>query len=192
MSLKHEKYAKCASFIKDKIHSHLDPVSDAWKSQPTLPSKVMSVATSKIGMIVIAGVMVIGTLISLIPHHDSSGDISHAAASSWRSSNSETSSNFIKIAKPVMPSLQNQIDLLKTNMADMQKEISALSRSLAQQKAVITAKPPYQLLGIRFDNESQQWIADVQIDNKVKSVMAGEEFDGWHVENVDAQGASIE
>jgi hypothetical protein len=183
------KYAACASFIKEK----LQPLEATWRSESTLMRKIMGVASSNIGIGVIAGVMILGVILPyLIPHHSAANESMNSSA--WNTPIDNSSSHTSKGIKapPIPPSLQSQINTLKDNMTGMQQKINELTVEIAKQKSAPAMRTPYQLLGVRFDNDSQQWVADIQVGNAVKSVTAGEEFNGWHVENVDSQGASID
>lgn len=183
------KYKACASFIEEK----LQPLKAKWTAEPTLFRKIMSVASSKIGLSLIGGVMILVWILpNLIPHHSAVNESVNSSAWNRPIDNSLSHEPKGIKAPPIPPSLQSQINTLKEGMAGMQQKINALTVEIAKQKAAPVMRTPYQLLGVRFDDESQQWVADIQINNKVKSVSAGEAFDDWHVESVDSQGVSID
>jgi hypothetical protein len=80
--------------------------------------------------------------------------------------------------------LQNQINLIKQDISSIQSELKPFTQN--------TVRQPYQLLGVRFDDETNQWVVDIKIENSIKSFKSGENFAGWKVINVDSQGALIQ
>ena len=88
--------------------------------------------------------------------------------------------------------------LFNTNNSDLQSQINTLKQEVnllvkqVNQLTLYSLRKPYQLLGVRFDDVSRQWLADIKLDNNIQSLKSGETFEGWHVVSVDSEGARIE
>ena len=87
-------------------------------------------------------------------------------------------------AMPDNQSLQAQMKVLKQEMTALENQVYQLT--------ILSLKKPYKLLGVRFDVNSNQWVADIKSENTLYSLKSGQTFEGWHVVSVDKEGADIE
>lgn len=91
---------------------------------------------------------------------------------------------------PDNQSLQTQMTALKQEVSLLEKQVNQLTLSSISYAS--SSRKPYQLLGVRFDENSKQWVADIKSEDTLYSLKAGETFEGWHVLSVDHEGARIE
>ncbi len=98
--------------------------------------------------------------------------------------NAKTGNKGNAFIAPENQNLQTEITALKDEVSLLEKQLNQLTLS--------NLKKPYQLLGVRFDAPSKQWVVDIKYENTLYSLKAGETFEGWHVLSVDNEGAQIE
>lgn len=174
--------------------------------------KIKTFSTSNAGLVTIGVAFVVVLVVLHFVHKHSKESSENATLSSWSTTGASSSVSAsptysfaqapdLKVSAksaqksnvfitPENQTLQSQITALKQEVSLLEKQVNQLTLSSLSSSSA--EKKPYQLLGVRFDCNSKQWVADIKFENTLYSLKAGETFEGWHVVSVDHEGAMIE
>lgn len=198
--------------IKEKLIVKINELKTLFKLHKFNIEKLKSLASTNVGIGIIASIVII-ILFTLHQLHKNQDipPIENLAAWNTSSSNEEASMPTEKnsslhnighktlqkeLVDPEITVLKVQIDTLKQSLAETNERLLVLTQQIENEKKEKATKKanrkPYRLLGVHLDQSTNQWVADIQYENMVISVTSGQEFDGWQVRDVNAQGALID
>ena len=188
------------SGIKDKLH-----LDDAGRE------KLKRFATSNIGItsiVLLIVVLFIG--INVARHHHASSSAS-TSTSQWNAPVShkkapvfsqqtlpqkisgvpaETLASTAATSGQIKSMMQTLTDL-SDQMKSLNQRIMVISEQLAKGSHHTAVNKNYRILGWRLDQDTNQWVADIEYDGQVKAYYAGQHFGKWVVRNVTANGVKI-
>jgi len=189
--------------LKEKLLAKIEELKLAFNLQNINAAKIKEFATSNKGIKVIV-VIIFCVLMGLHFHKNKTPE---NRAADWNASVASDDTSLINNQpineKPGLKStptevemLKKEVENLKQSLTETNERVMALTQQLlAEKKEKVSKqaeKKPYLLLGVHLSEASNQWVADVQYENMVVSVLSGEKFGGWQVKEVNAQGAIIE
>jgi hypothetical protein len=188
------------SVIKNKFH-----LNDARKE------KLKRFSTSNLGITTIVLTIVILFIgINVIRRHHSSQSAPSSNAS-WSTSNtnqktsdvsSQTLAQKSDSQTAPMPSSAGVTSAQLTNMMQTLSDLTDQMKSLNQRMMVISQEltnkshhavinRKYRILGWRLDQDTNQWVADIEYNGQVKAYYAGQHFGKWVVRNITANGVKV-
>lgn len=173
-------------------------------------AKLKGFATSNGGITAIVLFVVVLFLgINLLRHHHARAALT-PPQSGW---NAPVSSKTPAVSNPALPPTTAKATLPATasaavssgqmkNMMHTLTEVSDQMKSLNQRMMVISeqlAHPshpvavnrPYRILGWRLDQDTNQWVADIEYNGQVKAYYAGQHVGQWVVRDVTADGVNM-
>ncbi len=198
--------------LKEKIKQKIEGFILAFKQKDFKWENAKAIALSNTGLGVIAALIIL-LLVGLHFHHHKTTMTDAVNTVAWNNAmpddegrpmdnknvsvntlNNKT--NSVSIAASDLKNLQDAVKNLQQSFAETNERLLVLTSQVNDEKNARKkqegARKPYRLLGVHLDQNTNQWAADVEYNDSVLSVMAGQQFDGWHVHDVNAQGALIQ
>ena len=80
---------------------------------------------------------------------------------------------------------------IHNQMQSLNQRMMVISQQLAHSTHHHTVNHHYRVLGWRLDQDTNQWIADIEYAGKVKAYYAGQRFGHWTVRSVSSTGVKI-
>lgn len=196
--------------IKEKFKRHIQQLKLTFKLEEFKLATIKELALSNIGIGMMASVFIL-LMVGLHFHNHQSTTSDTVNTAAWNntipddsnadnkpleahSPNAKTTT--LSIAANDFKNLQETVKNLQQNLAQTNERLMVLTSQVNDEKSLHkkqdSERKPYRLLGVHLDQGTNQWMADVEYNDSVLSVSAGQQFDGWHVKDVNAQGAHIQ
>lgn len=191
---------------------YLTLVKDKIKLKPQHKEKIKSFATSNVGIVIIV-VVIASAAIALGVYHKHSkalqdnnawGGTSVATVQENTEGRSARASASVK--KPEVKTtfrressandtklneVLDELKELKGSMQDLNQRLMVVSQQLTKKVRHERVNHHYRVLGWRLDQDTNQWIADIEYRGRVKAYYPGQRFGRWVVRSVDANGVEI-
>jgi len=127
---------------------------------------------------------------------------SAAAKTSERIPGKSTGKKSSRMTKPVnlpsapvtasqMKSVMQTLQGLRDNITNLNQRMMVISELLASKGHKAPINSHYRVLGWRLDQDTNQWIADIEYQGQVKAYYGGQRFGHWVVRSVNANGVHI-
>jgi len=88
-------------------------------------------------------------------------------------------------------SMMQTLSDLSDQMKSLNQRMMVISEQLAKGSHHAAVNKNYRILGWRLDQDTNQWVADIEYNGQVKAYYAGQHFGKWVVRDVTANGVKI-